>query len=80
VGFAAETERVEEHARAKLEKKGMDLIVANDVSLPGAGFNSDTNIVTVYDRTGPVLTLPQMSKKEVARRLIHLIGERFHGR
>ncbi|MDR6227228.1 bifunctional phosphopantothenoylcysteine decarboxylase/phosphopantothenate--cysteine ligase CoaBC [Desmospora profundinema] len=80
VGFAAETDQVEEHARAKLSKKNMDLVVANDVSKPGAGFDGDTNIVTVWDADGEVLRLPQMAKTEVARRLVALIGERLHGR
>ncbi|MBA4494190.1 bifunctional phosphopantothenoylcysteine decarboxylase/phosphopantothenate--cysteine ligase CoaBC [Paenactinomyces guangxiensis] len=78
VGFAAETEEIERHARSKLERKGMDLIVANNVSLPGAGFGTDTNIVTVYDREGEVLSLPEMNKIDVARRIIALIGERLH--
>jgi phosphopantothenoylcysteine decarboxylase/phosphopantothenate--cysteine ligase len=79
VGFAAETQRVEEYAREKLERKGMDLIVANDVTMPGAGFGTETNIVTIYDRQGKVLSLPLMSKTEVAERIIKLIGERLHG-
>ncbi|MFL5310214.1 MAG: bifunctional phosphopantothenoylcysteine decarboxylase/phosphopantothenate--cysteine ligase CoaBC [Myxococcales bacterium] len=52
VGFAAETEKVEEHAREKLEKKNLDLIVANDVSARGAGFASETNHVLLLDRDG----------------------------
>ena len=52
VGFAAETERVTEHAREKLQRKSLDLIVANDVTAPGAGFNVDTNIATLITRTG----------------------------
>jgi len=52
VGFAAETEKVEEHAREKLQRKGLDLIVANDVSARGAGFGSETNRVLVLDRDG----------------------------
>lgn len=78
VGFAAETEEIEMHALSKLERKRMDLIVANDVSRPGAGFGSDTNIVSIYDRGGLVLSLPQMNKIEVARQIIALIGERLH--
>ncbi|TCS93071.1 bifunctional phosphopantothenoylcysteine decarboxylase/phosphopantothenate--cysteine ligase CoaBC [Hazenella coriacea] len=77
VGFAAETEQVAYHAQSKLERKRMNLIVANDVSQPGAGFGIDTNIVTIFDRQGEVVSLPQMNKIEVARRLIHLIGERI---
>jgi phosphopantothenoylcysteine decarboxylase/phosphopantothenate--cysteine ligase len=80
IGFAAETERLEEHARSKLERKGMDMIVANNVALPGAGFGTETNIVTIYDREGEVVSLPQMSKLDVAREIIRLIGERLHGK
>jgi phosphopantothenoylcysteine decarboxylase/phosphopantothenate--cysteine ligase len=80
VGFAAETDHVAAYAQDKLKRKNMDLIVANDVTQPGAGFEGDTNIVTVYDREGEVLRLPMLSKREVARRLIGLIGERLHAR
>jgi phosphopantothenoylcysteine decarboxylase/phosphopantothenate--cysteine ligase len=80
IGFAAETEQVEEHARAKLERKGMDLIVANNVAMPGAGFGTDTNIITVYDRNGKVRDFPKMLKKELANQLITLIEERLNGR
>lgn len=80
VGFAAETEQVATYAQDKLKRKNMDLIVANDVTQPGAGFEGDTNIVTVYDKEGEVLRLPVLSKREVARRLIGLIGERLHAR
>ena len=48
VGFAAETDHVAEHARAKLESKQADLIVANDVTAEGAGFDHDTNVITLY--------------------------------
>src|SRR5699024_3279193 len=76
VGFAAETDHVSDHAIDKLHRKRMDLVVANDVSQAGAGFDGEANIVTVYDDQGEVLRLPQMSKTEVARRLMGLIGER----
>lgn len=79
VGFAAETEQLEEHALSKRRKKNMDLIVANNVAEPGAGFNIDTNIVTIYDHKGKVVSLPKMTKIEIAERIIHLIGERIHG-
>lgn len=78
VGFAAETENVHKNAREKLERKGMDLIVVNDVTQPGAGFGVDTNIVTIYDRKGVVASFPKLSKMEIARRMIALIEERFH--
>lgn len=65
VGFAAETEKVLEHAGKKLEKKNLDLIVANDVTAPGAGFDVDTNIVTLIARDRQQ-ELPLASKREVA--------------
>ena len=68
VGFAAETENVLENARGKLLSKRLDLIVANDVTAEGAGFGTDTNIVTLISHGG-VETLPLMSKREVAHRL-----------
>lgn len=80
VGFAAETDHVEENALEKLRLKGMDLIVANDVIAEGAGFEVDTNIATVYDQTGPVARWPKMSKERMAERLIALIGERLNDR
>ena len=58
----------------------MDLIVANDVTAEGAGFEVDTNIATVYDRNGPVAKWPKMSKEKMAERLIALIGERLNDR
>jgi phosphopantothenoylcysteine decarboxylase / phosphopantothenate---cysteine ligase len=65
VGFAAETERLLEHASAKLLRKGLDAIVANDVSRPGAGFASESNAVTVLSRGGERLELAG-TKREVA--------------
>src|SRR5208282_4777209 len=70
VGFAAETERVAENARKKLTQKNADLIVANDVSAEGAGFDKDTNIVTLFSRDGRDLPLPRLSKDEVAQRIL----------
>jgi phosphopantothenoylcysteine decarboxylase / phosphopantothenate---cysteine ligase len=70
VGFAAETDRVAENARKKLEKKNADLIVANDVTAEGAGFDVDTNIVTIFSRDGRDLPLPRRSKAEVAQRIL----------
>jgi phosphopantothenoylcysteine decarboxylase / phosphopantothenate---cysteine ligase len=69
VGFAAETQRVVEYARGKLERKGLDVIVANDVSAPGAGFGTDTNQVTVLTRDGQERALGG-TKREVARELL----------
>ena len=70
VGFAAETERVAENARKKLAAKNADLIVANDVTAEGAGFDHDTNIVTLFARDGRDLPLARMTKSEVAQRIL----------
>jgi phosphopantothenoylcysteine decarboxylase/phosphopantothenate--cysteine ligase len=70
VGFAAETDHVAENARKKLSAKNADLIVANDVTAEGAGFDHDTNIVTLFSRDGRDLALPKMNKGEVARRIL----------
>jgi phosphopantothenoylcysteine decarboxylase / phosphopantothenate---cysteine ligase len=70
VGFAAETERVAENARKKLTAKNADLIVANDVTAEGAGFDHDTNIVTLFSRDGRDVPLPRMNKSEVAQRIL----------
>ncbi|MFO0773513.1 MAG: bifunctional phosphopantothenoylcysteine decarboxylase/phosphopantothenate--cysteine ligase CoaBC [Nitrospiraceae bacterium] len=70
VGFAAETENLIPHATSKLKSKGLDLIVANNVLAPGAGFGSDSNRVTLIDRTGLVTELPLMSKREVAHHIL----------
>ena len=65
VGFAAETENLLENAQKKLDKKNLDMIVANDVTKPGAGFEGDTNIVTFVTREG-LEEMPLMQKSEVA--------------
>jgi phosphopantothenoylcysteine decarboxylase / phosphopantothenate---cysteine ligase len=70
VGFAAETDRVAENARQKLARKGADMIVANDVTQEGAGFDSDTNIVTLFVRDGREIPLPKMNKFEVANHIL----------
>ncbi len=70
VGFAAETDRVGENAREKLAAKKLDMVVANDVTQEGAGFDSDTNIVSIFTRDGHEVTLPKMSKLEVAHRVL----------
>jgi len=72
-GFAAETENLEDYAREKLERKGCDLIIANDVSLPGIGFDATDNEVSIICRDGRTLRLPLMSKVELAGRIIELI-------
>jgi phosphopantothenoylcysteine decarboxylase / phosphopantothenate---cysteine ligase len=70
VGFAAETEHVAENARKKLAAKNADLIVANDVTAEGAGFDHDTNIVTLFSRDGRDLALPKLAKSAVAQRIL----------
>ena len=70
VGFAAETDHVAENARKKLAAKNADLIVANDVTAEGAGFDLDTNVVTLFSRDGRDLPLPKLTKSEVAHRIL----------
>ena len=75
VGFAAETDRVAENARAKLSRKCADMIVANDVTQEGAGFDADTNIVTLFLRDGRELPLPKLAKFDVANRILDHVFE-----
>ena len=70
VGFAAETGDIAVNARAKLSRKGADMIVANDVTQEGAGFDTDTNIVTLFLRDGHDIALPKMAKLDVANRIL----------
>lgn len=70
IGFAAETERVLEHAAEKLRKKNLDMIVANDVTLQDAGFGSDTNVVTLIYADGEMTPLAKMDKSQVAREIL----------
>ncbi len=74
-GFAAETDHLAEHARQKLASKSADLIVANDVTAEGAGFDYETNIVTMFTRDGDEVSLPRMSKLDVAQRVLDQILE-----
>ncbi len=71
-GFSMETEHMLEHSRAKLEKKNIDMIVANNLKQEGAGFGTDTNVVTLLTKDETV-ELPMMSKEEVAERLLDRI-------
>ena len=66
VGFSMESDHLVEHARTKLFEKGMDFIVANDVTEPGAGFMGDTNVIRILDREGGVEAFPLMDKMDVA--------------
>jgi phosphopantothenoylcysteine decarboxylase/phosphopantothenate--cysteine ligase len=73
VGFAAETHDVAAHARAKLESKGVDLLVANDVSRAGIGFDADDNEVLLIDRWGGSRALPKMPKAAVADEILSAV-------
>jgi phosphopantothenoylcysteine decarboxylase/phosphopantothenate--cysteine ligase len=66
VGFAAETEELTANAEKKLREKNLDMIIANNVAEAGSGFDGDTNIATILDRTGAKRSLPLMSKDELA--------------
>jgi phosphopantothenoylcysteine decarboxylase/phosphopantothenate--cysteine ligase len=76
VGFAAETERLREHAADKLARKGIDLIVANDVSAPDAGFAHDTNRAVILDAEGRSLDVPLSDKRDVARTVLDAVARR----
>jgi phosphopantothenoylcysteine decarboxylase/phosphopantothenate--cysteine ligase len=75
VGFAAETDDVLDNASRKLRAKNLDMVVVNDLLTAGAGFGSDTNVVTIIDRTGTKTHLPLMDKREVAARVLDKVME-----
>ena len=75
VGFAAETDNMYEYALGKLKKKNFDFIVANDVTEKGAGFNVDTNIVTIIEKDGSSKKYPIMKKEEVAKTILDRVKE-----
>ena len=79
VGFAAETEHAEAHARAKRERKGLDAIVVNDVSKTDIGFNSDYNSATLIWADGEV-ALPFQGKDALAQQLLEQLGILFGAR
>lgn len=79
VGFAAETQRLAEHARDKLTRKGLDLIAGNDVSAPGLGFESDENALSVFSAAGRH-DIARGSKAEVAQQLLGLIADALAAR
>lgn len=75
VGFAAESDDLVANARKKLQEKNLDLIVANDVTQEGSGFDGDTNIATIVDRGGGARALPLMTKDELADQILdHLLA------
>jgi len=73
VGFAAETEHLEQHAKQKLGEKNLDIIVGNIVGHPDSGFNADTNTVTLFYKDGTKENLPKMTKDDVANILLDRI-------
>jgi phosphopantothenoylcysteine decarboxylase/phosphopantothenate--cysteine ligase len=73
VGFAAETEDVIDNARAKLEAKDLDIIVANDLTMPGAGFQAETNRATLLWRDGRIEALPLMTKADLAAHVVNAV-------
>ncbi len=77
VGFAAETQNLVESALEKLQKKNLDLIVANDISAPGIGFQSDSNQVTIIDREKNIENIPLKPKREIADLLLDRILSRL---
>lgn len=80
VGFAAETQNLLENAAAKVKKKNLDMIVANDVSMKGAGFNTDTNIVKFLYPDGQIEALEILSKDDVAEILLDRVMEKRSGK
>ena len=77
VGFAAETHDLDIHARSKMEKKNLDMIVANMVGQEGSGFQSDTNKVKIFLKDGQVLDIPLMEKIQVAETLLDTISDQL---
>jgi phosphopantothenoylcysteine decarboxylase/phosphopantothenate--cysteine ligase len=75
VGFAAESENIVANAKQKLDKKQLDLIVANDITDPSSGFGVDTNKVTLIDKQGKLEDLPLLTKREVADRILYRVVE-----
>ena len=75
VGFAAESQDLAQNAREKMAKKGLDLIVANDITDPESGFGSDSNKVLILGKNGQVEDLPLMSKEAVAHRVLDKVRD-----
>jgi len=75
VGFAAESSNLVENAKQKLKQKGLDLIVANDITASDSGFGTDSNRVTIIDREGKIDSLPLMAKREVADKILDRVAE-----
>jgi phosphopantothenoylcysteine decarboxylase/phosphopantothenate--cysteine ligase len=79
IGFAAESENLLEYARSKLERKNLDLVVANNISDSSIGFNSDDNAVTIVEKTNAT-EISQRSKQQLARELIALFAQKIAAR
>jgi len=75
VGFAAESSNLVENAKQKLKQKGLNFIVANDITANDSGFGADTNRVTIIDRKGKIDSLPLLAKREVAERVLDRVVE-----
>ncbi|WP_127534146.1 bifunctional phosphopantothenoylcysteine decarboxylase/phosphopantothenate--cysteine ligase CoaBC [Paenibacillus kobensis] len=80
IGFAAETGDLDHYAMDKLQRKHCDMLAANDVSEEGAGFNKDTNIIRLYDKSGLIEALPIMSKRDASRRMLTIAAQRMADR
>lgn len=80
VGFAAETNDVLPSASNKLTQKGLDLLVANDVTQPGAGFGTDTNLVTLLEPNQTPVSLPLQSKRSIGDEIIRFLESKWPGR
>ena len=76
IGFAAETQNIEEYARGKLMRKNLDLIAANDVAKSGQGFNSDDNALMLYSAIDKI-DIPLANKQIVAQKLVSLINQYY---
>jgi phosphopantothenoylcysteine decarboxylase/phosphopantothenate--cysteine ligase len=77
VGFAAETEDLVENARAKLEAKSLDLVVANDLTEAGSGFGAETNRATLLWSDGRIEALPLMTKRELAEHIVAAVVDHY---
>ena len=77
MGFCAETEKIEEHAKVKLVEKGLDFIVANDVSKKKIGFNSDFNKVSMIDQKGNIKILPKNKKSFIANKIAQILLDKL---
>ena len=76
VGFAAETNDVIAHGRNKVERKNLDMLIANNVAMPGAGFNVTTNIAAILYKDGTLQQYPKMAKEELGKIIIEKIAEK----